>query len=79
MLHVFGALLLDDDGAGLEVLVVGVVVLLQGFQARERLDLGLGGVVDAAVQVAVGMGRSGVGEKSMQHGPNLPFLVSEQK
>ena len=32
----------------------------------ERLDLGLGRIVDAAVQVAVGMGGGGVGEESMR-------------
>ena len=73
MLDLLGALLLDDDRAGAEVVIVGVVELLQRLQARKRLDLGLGGIVDAAVQVAVGMGRGGVGEKSMQHGLNLPF------
>ena len=46
----------DDDGARLEVLVIRVVVLLQRFEARQRLDLGLRGVIDAAVQIAVGMG-----------------------
>ena len=73
MLDLLGALLLDDDGAGLEMLVVRVVVLLERLQAGERLDLGLRGVVDAAVQIAVGMGFGGVGEKSLQHAPNLPF------
>ena len=34
MLDLLGALLLDDDRAGLEVLVVGIVVLLQGLEAR---------------------------------------------
>jgi hypothetical protein len=72
MLDQFGALFLDDDRASLEVLVVGVVVLLKAFQARKRLDLGLRGVVDAAVQVAVSMGRGCVSEKSLQRGPNLP-------
>ena len=66
MLDLFGALLLDDDRARLEVVVVGVVVLLQRLQAGQRLDLGLSGVVDTAVQVAVGVGRGGVGEESMQ-------------
>jgi hypothetical protein len=69
MLDLFGTLLLDEDGAGLEVLIIGVCVLLKGFQARQRLDLGLGGVIDAAVQIAVGMGWGRVGEKSMQHVP----------
>src|SRR5215212_10786195 len=78
MLDQFGALFLDDDRASLEVLVVGIVVLLERFQARERLDLGLGGIVNAAVEVAVGMGRSGVCEESMQHGPNLPFGCGPQ-
>ena len=50
-----------------EMLVVGVLVLLCGLQARHRLDLGLGGVVDAAVQVAVGVGDGRVGEQAAEH------------
>ena len=73
MLDLLCALLLDDDRAGLEVVVVGVVILLQRLQARQRLDLGLRGVIDTAVQVTVSMGRGCVGEESMQHGLNLPF------
>ena len=50
------ALLLDDDRAGLEVLIlIGIGVLLKSLQARE-VDLGLRGVIDAAVQIAMGMG-----------------------
>ena len=55
------------------MVVVGIVVLLKRLEARQRLDLGLRGVIDAAVQVAVGMGGGGVGEESMQHVPNLPL------
>ena len=59
VLDFLGALFLDDGAAGLEVVVVGVVVLLHRLEDGHGLDLGLGGVVDAAGEVAV----SGSGSK----------------
>jgi hypothetical protein len=50
-----GPLLLDDQGAGLEGLVVRRLVLLLDGLHRLGLDPGLGGVVDAAGEVAVGV------------------------
>ncbi len=43
MLDLFGALLLDDDRARLEVLVVGVVELLQRLEAGQRSILAWAG------------------------------------
>ena len=57
VLDQLGALLLDDDRAGPEVGVVVAVVLLDDGLDRLGLDPGLGGVVDAARQVAVGADR----------------------
>ena len=50
------ALFLDDGGAHLEVSVVGGVVLLHAGLHRLGLEARLGGVVDAAGEVAVGRG-----------------------
>src|SRR5579862_3904036 len=52
-----GPLLLDGDGPLLEHRVVGAVELLHTRLHRVGLDAGLGGVVDAAGKVAVGVGR----------------------
>jgi hypothetical protein len=51
-----GPLLLDDQGPGLERLVVGVGVFLLDGADRLGLDASLGRVVDAAGEVAVGGG-----------------------
>ena len=54
VLDQLGALLLDDQGAGAELRVgVGLVLLADGLD-RLGLDAGLGRVVDATGQVAVG-------------------------
>src|SRR5688500_4864797 len=55
VLHELGALLLDVDAAGAEVLVVAGVVLLDDAQAGLGLDPGLLGVIYAARDVAVGV------------------------
>ena len=53
LLDQVGPVLLDGDGADLEVGVVRCVVLLHARLDRLGLELGLRGVVDAAGQVAV--------------------------
>ena len=60
-----GPLLLDEDGPALEDLVVRGVELLHAPLHRLGLDAGLGRVVDAAGEVAVGVGRHRGGERSM--------------
>ena len=67
VLGLLGALLLDDDRAGAEDLVVGLVVLLGGLDHGQGLDLGLCRIVDAAVQVAVGVGDGGRREEPSEH------------
>src|SRR5581483_7677588 len=57
MLDQVGALLLDEDAAGAVVGVLVLLVPLHDRLDRLRLDAGLGRVVDAAGQVAVGVGR----------------------
>ena len=56
VLDELGALLLDDDAAGPEDLVLRGVVALDDAVAGLGLDAGLLGVVDAAGDVAVGVG-----------------------
>ena len=68
MLGLFGALLFDRDAARPEDVVVAVVVFLCGLHDREGLDLGLGGVVHTAIEVAVRVGDGGVGEQLAEHG-----------
>ncbi len=55
VLDQFGPLLLDEDGPGLEHVVVRPVELLHARLDRFRLDAGLGRIVDATRQVAVGV------------------------
>ena len=64
VLDQLGPLLLDHDGPGLEGLVVGGVVLLDGALDRLGLDAGLSRVVDAAGQVAVGVHHLGADTRS---------------
>ena len=64
VLDQLGALLLDQDRAGAEVGVVVVGDLGDDGLDRLGLDAGLGGVVDAAGQVAVGGDLDGGGEES---------------
>src|ERR1700722_2007260 len=58
MLDQVSPLLLDRHGAGLEHIVVGAVELLHAPFHRLRLDAGLGRVVYAAGQIAVGVDRT---------------------
>ena len=67
VLDQLGALLLDDDGAGAEVGVVVVGELADDALDGLGLDAGLGGVVDAAGQVAVGGDVDGRGEETREH------------
>jgi hypothetical protein len=64
VLDQLGALLLDQDRAGAEVGVVVVGDLGDDGLDRLGLDAGLGGVVDTAGQVAVGLDLDGGGEQS---------------
>ena len=64
VLDQLGALLLDDQRAGAEVGVVVVGDLRDDRLDRLGLDAGLGGVVDAAGQVAVGRDLDGGGEQA---------------
>jgi hypothetical protein len=66
-------LLLDGDGAGLEVGVVRTVVLRHAGLDRLGLEAGLSGVVHAAGQVAVGADLDGGGEDT--HVGVCPFVA----
>src|SRR4051794_4136339 len=68
-----GALLLDVDAARAEELVRRVVVLLDDLVAGLGLDPGLLGVVDAARNVAMGMGDGGRGEPASETRHGSPF------
>ncbi len=69
------ALLLDDRGASAEVRVVVGLVLLLGGLHRLRLNAGLGGVVDAARQVAVGVDSDPRSKEPREHESPFPVIV----